>query len=139
MCAAKAYNTTTPILITAHGENWGLKWTAENVPRLRSEDLRADWTFFAPWLTYRITTRNWQTLPVPNFPTWNSLNQVLIYVPAQVDLAHPSLLEPWREYSKPNQAPSAVRGYDAFVFRFFFNDTATPEIYTLSLHDALPI
>src|SRR5690242_21802883 len=25
-----------------------------------------------------------------------------------------------------------------FVF-FFFNDTATPEIYTLSLHDALPI
>src|SRR3989454_873453 len=22
---------------------------------------------------------------------------------------------------------------------FFFNDTATPEIYTLSLHDALPI
>src|SRR5438552_11333946 len=26
-----------------------------------------------------------------------------------------------------------------FVFFFFFNDTATPEIYTLSLHDALPI
>src|ERR1022692_2724738 len=25
-----------------------------------------------------------------------------------------------------------------FIF-FFFNDTATPEIYTLSLHDALPI
>src|SRR5438309_6440742 len=25
------------------------------------------------------------------------------------------------------------------LFRFFFNDTATPEIYTLSLHDALPI
>src|SRR6266853_7007497 len=24
-------------------------------------------------------------------------------------------------------------------FRFFFNDTATTEIYTLSLHDALPI
>jgi len=23
--------------------------------------------------------------------------------------------------------------------RFFFNDTATTEIYTLSLHDALPI
>src|SRR5437016_9845321 len=27
----------------------------------------------------------------------------------------------------------------AFLFRFFFNDTATTEIYTLSLHDALPI
>ena len=28
-----------------------------------------------------------------------------------------------------------------FVYRalFFFNDTATTEIYTLSLHDALPI
>src|SRR3712207_9112692 len=25
------------------------------------------------------------------------------------------------------------------MFFFFFNDTATPEIYTLSLHDALPI
>src|SRR2546430_14548631 len=26
-----------------------------------------------------------------------------------------------------------------FLFLFFFNDTATTEIYTLSLHDALPI
>src|SRR5258708_35707958 len=32
---------------------------------------------------------------------------------------------------------SAARG-SCFVF-FFFNDTATTEIYTLSLHDALPI
>src|SRR2546430_5961583 len=27
----------------------------------------------------------------------------------------------------------------ALIFFFFFNDTATTEIYTLSLHDALPI
>src|SRR2546430_8964980 len=27
----------------------------------------------------------------------------------------------------------------SFVFFFFFNDTATTEIYPLSLHDALPI
>src|SRR2546430_15204685 len=27
----------------------------------------------------------------------------------------------------------------SWVFFFFFNDTATTEIYTLSLHDALPI
>src|SRR5258705_10959118 len=27
----------------------------------------------------------------------------------------------------------------AFYILFFFNDTATTEIYTLSLHDALPI
>src|ERR1022692_993172 len=30
------------------------------------------------------------------------------------------------------------RAYE-FIFFFFFNDTATTEIYTLSLHDALPI
>src|SRR5829696_2160107 len=30
-----------------------------------------------------------------------------------------------------------IGGY--FFFFFFFNDTATTEIYTLSLHDALPI
>src|SRR5688572_31621824 len=29
--------------------------------------------------------------------------------------------------------------YLVFFFFFFFNDTATTEIYTLSLHDALPI
>src|SRR5256885_5041046 len=28
---------------------------------------------------------------------------------------------------------------DHLLFFFFFNDTATTEIYTLSLHDALPI
>src|SRR2546430_4491776 len=34
-----------------------------------------------------------------------------------------------------------VLGLSAFLFLFFFffNDTATTEIYTLSLHDALPI
>src|ERR1035438_4977543 len=34
------------------------------------------------------------------------------------------------------QVPTVCR---LFTFFFFFNDTATPEIYTLSLHDALPI
>src|SRR5258708_6769323 len=29
--------------------------------------------------------------------------------------------------------------FPPFSFFFFFNDTATTEIYTLSLHDALPI
>src|SRR2546430_12514503 len=29
--------------------------------------------------------------------------------------------------------------YSTFILIFFFNDTATTEIYTLSLHDALPI
>src|SRR5207249_12294090 len=31
-----------------------------------------------------------------------------------------------------------IRSHSGFFF-FFFNDTATTEIYTLSLHDALPI
>src|SRR5688572_32272865 len=31
------------------------------------------------------------------------------------------------------------RVLSVFVLFFFFNDTATTEIYTLSLHDALPI
>src|SRR5437667_358975 len=35
-------------------------------------------------------------------------------------------------------APFTLRFLLSFVF-FFFNDTATTEIYTLSLHDALPI
>src|SRR5438477_9744080 len=32
-----------------------------------------------------------------------------------------------------------VTSISTFSFFFFFNDTATTEIYTLSLHDALPI
>src|SRR5437764_4152352 len=32
-----------------------------------------------------------------------------------------------------------IRTHPASPFFFFFNDTATTEIYTLSLHDALPI
>src|SRR6266516_6327582 len=32
-----------------------------------------------------------------------------------------------------------LTSYFFFFFFFFFNDTATTEIYTLSLHDALPI
>src|SRR2546428_8607030 len=31
------------------------------------------------------------------------------------------------------------RTHQTYFFFFFFNDTATTEIYTLSLHDALPI
>src|SRR5690349_25020779 len=34
---------------------------------------------------------------------------------------------------------STLTHFDLFYFFFFFNDTATTEIYTLSLHDALPI
>src|SRR5476649_2938586 len=36
-------------------------------------------------------------------------------------------------------ASFALWNLDVFFFFFFFNDTASSEIYTLSLHDALPI
>src|ERR1039457_7311901 len=39
---------------------------------------------------------------------------------------------------RPGSAHGAVTLQCALFF-FFFNDTATTEIYTLSLHDALPI
>src|SRR6266446_3101347 len=35
--------------------------------------------------------------------------------------------------------PARVSAVEAGACPFFFNDTATTEIYTLSLHDALPI
>src|SRR2546422_11451981 len=35
--------------------------------------------------------------------------------------------------------PFSTSASSSFSFFFFFNDTATTEIYTLSLHDALPI
>src|SRR5437879_12086994 len=35
--------------------------------------------------------------------------------------------------------PTVYRLYSLVVLLFFFNDTPTTEIYTLSLHDALPI
>src|SRR2546427_324448 len=39
--------------------------------------------------------------------------------------------------SAPKSAPLGMVSF--FFSSFFFNDTATTEIYTLSLHDALPI
>src|SRR2546430_17472600 len=39
-----------------------------------------------------------------------------------------------------NNTQNGVQSMDALLLlSFFFNDTATTEIYTLSLHDALPI
>src|ERR1022692_3952048 len=52
-----------------------------------------------------------------------------------VNMRRPSILpSPWRPHALRQHALS----YLLFFF-FFFNDTATTEIYTLSLHDALPI
>src|SRR5690349_22818484 len=40
---------------------------------------------------------------------------------------------------RPSPFTFASSGRPLFSLIFFFNDTATTEIYTLSLHDALPI
>src|SRR5215471_21297827 len=44
-------------------------------------------------------------------------------------------------YFRPSPPPATMltRVDTLLSFFFFFNDTATTEIYTLSLHDALPI
>src|SRR4029077_21296990 len=49
-------------------------------------------------------------------------------------------LPPSRHMSPPSHNKSTILMHFAFsVCSLFFNDTATTEIYTLSLHDALPI
>src|SRR3990170_8957092 len=40
---------------------------------------------------------------------------------------------------RPSRSPTFLGLSLRLFFFFFFNDTATTEIYTLSLHDALPI
>src|SRR5882762_1180050 len=52
----------------------------------------------------------------------------------------------WNFYTKTSHGlrmvclrPSEIRLLTESTSSFFFNDTATTEIYTLSLHDALPI
>src|SRR6202023_4332584 len=41
--------------------------------------------------------------------------------------------------STTTKSPTSPRALGSRRANFFFNDTATTEIYTLSLHDALPI
>src|ERR1022692_3577075 len=40
---------------------------------------------------------------------------------------------------RPRDSPRTDTNRKRLLLFFFFNDTATTEIYTLSLHDALPI
>src|SRR2546427_13278000 len=42
-------------------------------------------------------------------------------------------------YSLSDRIVPSLCARSSFFYFFFFNDTATTEIYTLSLHDALPI
>src|SRR5256885_10910420 len=50
------------------------------------------------------------------------------------------MMDACETYTSLNARPaSAAPLYIGFSIFFFFNDTATTEIYTLSLHDALPI
>ena len=54
--------------------------------------------------------------------------------------AVPSALVPLRKASRPECfGHRKLRGVELVIAGHLFNDTATTEIYTLSLHDALPI
>src|SRR3990167_2383249 len=61
----------------------------------------------------------------------------------QIAHVRPLTRSRWRQRSaRPNRSEehtSELQSQSNLVFRLFFNDTATTEIYTLSLHDALPI
>src|ERR1044071_9437329 len=65
----------------------------------------------------------------------------------EVELAKGKVLEAFRSSSGPlgkpdrseEQTPELQSRVAISYAVFFFNDTATTEIYTLSLHDALPI
>src|SRR3989442_992915 len=54
-------------------------------------------------------------------------------MPAILSIVHPSKTRFFNDYTL------FVLRLQPLSFFFFFNDTATTEIYTLSLHDALPI
>src|SRR3982750_573719 len=55
-------------------------------------------------------------------------------VPLIAPVQRTSAVEVWHAFTNASDG-----GAPAGALMFFFNDTATTEIYTLSLHDALPI
>src|SRR5262249_62040030 len=59
---------------------------------------------------------------------------LLLCLLSLVSLSHSS----YRPVSPHTPLLSPLTSHSCLFF-FFFNDTPTPEIYTLSLHDALPI
>src|SRR5260221_222407 len=63
---------------------------------------------------------------------------VMVKAPAAVSAAGPGGKEKLLVLSITTGLPTML-GVSVSPTFFFFNDTATTEIYTLSLHDALPI
>src|ERR1022692_4302073 len=68
-------------------------------------------------------------------PVWIVFRQLKLNAPARI------IASALRAINDYQGVPARyVRMYALFfLLFFFFNDTATPEIYALSLHDALPI
>src|SRR5476651_1578142 len=65
---------------------------------------------------------------------------LLSFVQIAVLVASSDTTAEWLAFMSRAQSPPCNPPHDViFYLRFFFNDTATTEIYTLSLHDALPI
>ena len=70
---------------------------------------------------------------LPRFPLFG-------ITPMLLPLALTAVAEQDRKSTRLNSSHDQI-SYAVFCLKkiFFFNDTATTEIYTLSLHDALPI
>src|ERR1039457_1895795 len=99
------------------------------------------------WMLWPERPDNWRRRAVP-------AQQAFAAVAAAIARFEPvSIGVSAQQYARARAAlPAAVRVVElssddawmrdvgpTFVFNVFFNDTATTEIYTLSLHDALPI
>ena len=63
----------------------------------------------------------------------------MLYVGNAMDTIYTSLVSPFLQPHLIFLFSFFFFVFFVFLFFFFFNDTATTEIYTLSLHDALPI
>src|SRR6266542_27568 len=84
-------------------------------------------------------------------PEWDPIGDILAtHLESHPIPSHPIPSHPKSQIPIPSQSPipSQIPSQIPFVIlakfivnslHFFFNDTATTKIYTLSLHDALPI
>src|SRR5216683_7578692 len=97
------------------------------------------------WLifeAYNLRLVNWTYVGLPANPLARWLGYAWSFATiTPAILLTAELVESFGWFSRPRRpvqfSPAAERGMVVSVF--FFNDTATTEIYTLSLHDALPI
>src|SRR5256886_181465 len=89
-----------------------------------------------PW-TDRKSTRLNSSHSQISYAVFCLIKQMTRKVSAEVDLVHQQTQN--QRYGSSHIGATAKDISNVVTDAFFFNDTATTEIYTLSLHDALPI